>query len=114
MVNENIKALCTCTVLSARACSVRPAGGEVEPVVVWGQGIQGVRAGSVLVSREDGLPADGAGVVLREPAVDAVDVELVGAGQATQLVPLGIVVDTDAAGAPRLPLQAGLAIGARG
>lgn len=29
---------------------------------------------------EDGLPADGAGVVFREPAVNAVDVEFVGAG----------------------------------
>lgn len=64
--------------------------------------------------REDGLPANGAGVVFREPAVNAVDVELVGAGQAAQLIPLGILINADAAGAPRLSLQASLAVGARG
>lgn len=62
---------------------------------------------------ENGLPADGAGIVLREPAVDAVDVELVGAGQAAQLVALGVLVDADAAGASGLGLQAGLAVGTR-
>lgn len=59
---------------------------------------------------EDGLPADGTGVVFREPPVDAVDVEFVGAGQASQLVALGVLVDADAAGAAQLPFQAGLAI----
>lgn len=61
---------------------------------------------------EYGLPADGAGVVFREPAVDAVDVELVGTGQAAQLVALGVLVDADAARAAHLPLQAGLTVGA--
>lgn len=53
---------------------------------------------------EDGLPANGAGVIFRQPAVDAVDVELVGAGQAPQLVALGVFVDADAAGAAQLAL----------
>lgn len=63
---------------------------------------------------EYGLPADGAGVVFREPAVDAVDVKLMGAGQAPQLVALGILIDANAARTTHLPLQAGLTIGTRG
>lgn len=59
------------------------------------------------------LPADGTGVVFREPAVDAVDVELVGAGQPPELVALGVFIDADAAGAPHLSLQAGLTVRAR-
>ena len=59
---------------------------------------------------EDGLPADGAGVVFRHPAVDAVDVELVGARQTAQPVALGVLVDADAAGPAQLALPAGLAL----
>lgn len=46
---------------------------------------------------EYGLPADGAGVVFREPAVDAVDVKFMGAGQAAQLVALGVLIDAHTA-----------------
>lgn len=67
-----------------------------------------------MVHCEYGLPADGAGVVFREPAVDAVDVEFVGAGQATQLVALGVLIDADAARTTHLPLQAGLTVGTSG
>lgn len=63
---------------------------------------------------ENGLPTDGAGVVFGEPAIDAVDVEFVGARQATQLVALGVLVDADAACAAHLPLQAGLTVGTCG
>ena len=67
-----------------------------------------------MVYGEYRLPADGAGVVLRQPAVDAVDVELVGTGQTSQLVALGVLVDADAAGSAQLALQAGLAVRASG
>lgn len=67
-----------------------------------------------MMRRKDGLPADGAGVIFREPAVNAVDVELVGAGQAAQLVALGVIVDAHAAGAAHLALETGLTIRAGG
>lgn len=63
-----------------------------------------------MVHCEYGLPTNGAGVVFREPTVDAVDVELVGAGQAAQLVALGVLVDADAACSAQLPLQTGLTV----
>lgn len=61
-----------------------------------------------------GLPADGTGVVFREPAVNAVNVEFMGAGQPAQLVALGILIDANTACAAYLSLQTGLAVGTCG